>query len=206
MSQDAPKVTIIDTGCANLASVRFALARLGAEVTVSRDPEVILASPRLILPGVGSAGAGMAALKQSGVLDTLTKVTQPLLGICLGMQLLGLASEESATGGEQTPMTGLLPFKVAQLDTAGQPLPHMGWNTLAPSDHPLFKGIDEGSYVYFVHSYAAPVGELTLASSDYGQPFSAAVGRDNLMGVQFHPERSGAVGAKILSNFLEMTA
>ncbi|USD39202.1 imidazole glycerol phosphate synthase subunit HisH [Ferrimonas sp. SCSIO 43195] len=200
MSQSQPKrVTIIDTGCANLSSVRFALLRLGAEVTVSRDPAQILASDRVILPGVGSAPAGIQALRDSGVLETLGQLTQPVLGICLGMQLLGQSSDEG-----QARLTGLLPFRCRKLKADGHPLPHMGWNTISPGDHPLFADIADGSHLYFVHSYAVAESELTLARCHYGQTFSAAVGRGNLMGVQFHPERSGPVGAKILQNFLEM--
>ncbi len=193
-------VTIIDTGCANLSSVRFALNRLGASVTVSRDPALIKSSDRVILPGVGSAPAGMKALRETGVIETLNELTQPVLGICLGMQLLGDFSAEG-----NTPLTRLLPFNCQKLSVDGRPLPHMGWNTITPSEHPLFNGITQDSYLYFVHSYAAAESELTLASCEYGQRFSAAVGQGNLMGVQFHPERSGTTGARILKNFMELT-
>jgi len=192
---------IIDTGCANLSSVRFALERLGAKPQVSRDASTILSADRVILPGVGSAQAAMEQLRQRELLEVLPKIEQPLLGICLGMQLLGEASEE---GG--TTLPGLLPFTTERLKVGDQPLPHMGWNTLEPTDHPLFAGIKQGDYVYFVHSYGVAESDLTLAASEYGQRFSASVGRDNIMGVQFHPERSGAVGARILKNFLEIPA
>ncbi|WP_028115180.1 imidazole glycerol phosphate synthase subunit HisH [Ferrimonas senticii] len=190
---------IIDTGCGNFASVQFALKRLGCNAILSDDPSTILSADRLILPGVGSAQAAMQKLRERQLLPLLAQIEQPLLGICLGMQLLGEYSQEGDTA-----LTGLLPCSSQRLETAGHPLPHMGWNQLTVSDHPLFHGINNGDYVYFVHSYGVPVGELTLASSDYGQPFSAAIGRDNLMGLQFHPERSSAVGAKILQNFLEL--
>ena len=192
---------IIDTGCANLASVRFALERLGAPVTVTADADKILAAERVILPGVGSAQAAMVQLEQRNLLPVLKKIEQPLLGICLGMQLLGECSEEGNTA-----LPGLLPFSTRKLKTAGQPLPHMGWNTLEPTDHPLFAGINKGDYVYFVHSYAVAESDLTLAACEYGQRFSAALGRGNIMGVQFHPERSGKVGTRILKNFLEIPA
>lgn len=192
---------IIDTGCANLASVRFALERLDAQVTISADPETILSAERVILPGVGSAQAAMVQLEERGLLSVLTKIEQPLLGICLGMQLLGKYSEEGNTA-----LPGLLPLTTRKLKAGNQPLPHMGWNILEPVDHPLFAGIEKGEHVYFVHSYAVKENEFTLAASDYGQRFSAAVGQGNIMGVQFHPERSGKTGTRILKNFLEIPA
>ncbi|MBW3163585.1 imidazole glycerol phosphate synthase subunit HisH [Ferrimonas balearica] len=192
---------IIDTGCANLASVRFAFERLGASAQISADADTILSAERVILPGVGSAQAAMVQLEQRGLLPVLPRIEQPLLGICLGMQLLGERSDEG-----NTTLPGLLPFTTERLKVGDQPLPHMGWNTLEPVDHPLFAGIRKGDYVYFVHSYGVACSDLTLARCDYGQPFSASVGRGNIMGVQFHPERSGAVGARILKNFLEIPA
>ncbi|WP_298441632.1 imidazole glycerol phosphate synthase subunit HisH [uncultured Ferrimonas sp.] len=191
---------IIDTGCANFASVQFALKRLGCDAVISDDAATILSADRLILPGVGSAPAAMDKLRQRGLLELLPQIEQPLLGICLGMQLLGEYSQEGNTA-----LPGLLPVQSTRLHSNNQPLPHMGWNQLTVTDHPLFAGINNGDYVYFVHSYGVEVGEFTLAQSEYGQRFSAAIGRDNLMGVQFHPERSSAVGARILQNFLELT-
>ncbi|MBY6185301.1 imidazole glycerol phosphate synthase subunit HisH [Marinobacter hydrocarbonoclasticus] len=192
---------IIDTGCANLASVRFAFERLGAPALVSADATTILSAERVILPGVGSAQAAMVQLAERNLLSVLPKIEQPMLGICLGMQLLGESSQEG-----NTRLPGLLPFTTERLEVGQRPLPHMGWNTLEPVDHPLFAGINKGDYVYFVHSYGVAEGNLTLATTEYGQRFSAAVGRGNVMGVQFHPERSGAVGARILKNFLEFPA
>lgn len=192
---------IIDTGCANLASVGFALDRLDARACITADPETILSADRVILPGVGSARAAMTELEQRNLLSVLKQIEQPLLGICLGMQLLGEFSEEG-----NTRLPGLLPFTTEKLQTNKQPLPHMGWNTIEPVDHPLFAGINKNDYVYFVHSYGVAVSDLTLASSEYGQRFSAAIGRNNTMGVQFHPERSGKVGTRILKNFLEIAA
>ncbi|QIZ76753.1 imidazole glycerol phosphate synthase subunit HisH [Ferrimonas lipolytica] len=191
---------IIDTGCANFASVQFALKRLGCNAQISADPATILSADRLILPGVGSAQAAMQKFTERGISELLPQIEQPLLGICLGMQLLGEFSQEGNTA-----LPGLLPVQTERLHANGQPLPHMGWNRIGNFDHPLFSGINHGDYVYFVHSYAVPVGELTIAQSNYGQPFSAAIGRDNLLGVQFHPERSSAVGARILKNFLEIS-
>ena len=148
----------------------------------------------------------MVQLEARGLLSVLPQITQPLLGICLGMQLLGCTSEESSdneTGKNLTTLPGLLPVSTKQMVTDGRPLPHMGWNTLTPTEHPLFAGISNNDYVYFVHSYAIEENPLSLATCDYGQRFSAAIGEGNIMGVQFHPERSGAVGARILKNFLE---
>lgn len=192
---------IIDTGYANLASVRFALERLEANVCITADPAKILDAERIILPGVGSAQAAMIQLEERNLLQVLKQIEQPLLGICLGMQLLGEFSEEG-----NTKLPGLLPFTSEKLQTNNQPLPHMGWNTLEPVDHPLFAGINNGDYVYFVHSYGVAENSLTLSACEYGQRFSAAIGRGNIMGVQFHPERSGKVGTQILKNFLEIPA
>ena len=192
---------IIDTGCANLASVRMACERLGASVVVSADPATLLSAERIILPGVGSAPAAMDLLRERDLLQLLPRITQPLLGICLGMQLLGAFSAEGNTA-----MAGLLPVSCERLDSQGLPLPHMGWNAIEPTDHPLFAGIRSGDYVYFVHGYGIAAGPLTLASCTYGQTFSAAIGQGQIMGVQFHPELSGPVGARILKNFLEYPA
>ncbi|WP_163931928.1 imidazole glycerol phosphate synthase subunit HisH [Paraferrimonas sp. SM1919] len=191
------KVTIIDTQCANLASVRYAFERLGASVTLSNDPRVIEQSERLILPGVGSANAAMAKISELGLADTLTSLTQPVMGICLGMQLMTKRSDE----GRQDCL-GLIPTEVVEFEPAGLPLPQMGWNTIKDLEHPVFAGIEDGSYVYFVHGYCAPISDYTVASSDYGQRFSAAIAYNNFIGLQFHPEKSAAVGEQILTNFL----
>ncbi|NRA83418.1 MAG: imidazole glycerol phosphate synthase subunit HisH [Gammaproteobacteria bacterium] len=191
---------IIDTGCANITSVRCAMERLDIEVIVSRDPQVIKSASHVILPGVGTAGAAMAKLEQFNLIELIQGLTQPVLGICLGMQLLSKASAERNVG-----CLGLIDANVAPLEkVADLPLPHMGWNKLDALTGPLFNGLDQDSYVYFVHSYALPVGDYTLASCQYGQTFSAAIGKDNFYGVQFHPERSGKVGAQILKNFVEL--
>jgi glutamine amidotransferase len=148
----------------------------------------------------------MARLRQLGLDQLITTLKQPVLGICLGMQLLFESSAEAARGNTQTPTLGLVPGHVTKmLASPTRPVPHMGWNQLEPlSDDPLFAGIDPGAYVYFVHSYAAPITANTMAASDYEGRFCAAVRRDNFCGVQFHPERSAAVGARVLSNFLAL--
>jgi glutamine amidotransferase len=196
---------IIDTGCANLSSVRFAFERLNANVLVSADFDVIRSAARVVLPGVGTAGAAMDALKQKHLIELIKSLTQPVMGVCLGMQMLASLSNEHGGRSEQNiTCLGLVPTDIGDLDSKGLPLPHMGWNQIEVSDHPLFVGIENGSYVYFVHSYRAPISEYTLASSTYGESFSAAIGKGNFFGVQFHPEKSAKVGAQILQNFLNM--
>jgi glutamine amidotransferase len=197
-------VVVIDSGGANLASLGYALARLGVETTVSTDPARIRRASHVLLPGVGSAHDAMARLDASGLTKVIPLLTQPLLGICLGMQLLFQASAESAADRDTTPGLGVIDGKVERLTGApDRPVPHMGWNQLDPlRTDPLLTGISPSDYVYFVHSYAAPVTDATLAVTDYGQPFASVVRRGNFRGVQFHPERSATVGARLLANFL----
>jgi glutamine amidotransferase len=194
-------VVLIDAGGTNIGSVRYALQRLGVEAPLSSDAAEIRAATHVILPGVGAAAPGMARLRETGLIEVVRGLTQPVLGVCLGMQLLCEYSEESAT-----PCLGLVPTDL-RLFARSESLrvPHMGWNSLRierPS--PLLAGIDDGAFAYFVHSFAAPVGAHTLASCDYGGAFSAVVQRGNFYGAQFHPERSAAVGAKLLRNFIEL--
>ena len=193
---------IIDSGGANLASLQFAFERLGAKTAVSADAGAIRSAPRVILPGVGSAGDAMARLRRNQVADLLPTLTQPVLGICLGMQLLFQNSEEG-----ETECLGILPTTVQRIEPKdGRPVPHMGWNQLAlVREDPLLEGIVPNDYVYFVHSFAAPVSDVTLASADYGTTLSAIVRRGNFWGTQFHPERSAHVGARVLANFLRLT-
>jgi glutamine amidotransferase len=193
-------IVILDTGCANLASVRYAVERLGYRPAVTRDPDRILAADKVFLPGVGTAQAAMMQLKQRNLIDLIKTCSQPILGICLGMQILAQDSEE---GPVQT--LGIIDASVKRMQSNSLPLPHMGWNQVqARSGHPLFKHIEPNSYFYFVHGFALPVGPTTIAETDYGNTFSAAVQKDNFFGVQFHPERSGKAGAQLLKNFLEM--
>lgn len=192
---------IIDSGGANLASLQFALERLGASSLVTADASTILRAPRVVLPGVGAAADAMQRLRSSGVAGLLPTLKQPVLGICLGMQLLFSRSEEGATQ-----CLGILPETVRRLQPSpGLPVPHMGWNQLAPlREDPILEGIAKDDYVYFVHSYAVPVSDVTLASTDYGVPVSAIVRKGNFWGAQFHPERSAATGARLLANFLRL--
>jgi len=195
-------LVIIDTGCANLSSVKFAFERLGASPVISDDFGVIRNAEKLVLPGVGAAPFAMANMAEKNLIEIVKTAKQPLLGICLGMQLLFETLEE---GGEVINGLGLIPGHVGALDTRNLPSPHMGWNQLHPlSDFPLVKGIEAGNYAYFVHSYGAPLSEYTIAACQYGNPFTAIVRKDNVMGCQFHPERSSQVGAQILKNFLEL--
>ncbi|AIR68166.1 imidazole glycerol phosphate synthase subunit HisH [Dickeya fangzhongdai] len=194
-------VVILDTGCANLSSVMYAVKRLGYDPQVSREPEVVQRADKLFLPGVGTAQAAMDQLAERQLIDLVKACTQPVLGICLGMQLLGSRSDEN--NGVDT--LGIIDTPVVQMVDRGLPLPHMGWNQVTPqAGHRLFRDIPDGSYFYFVHSYAMPVCASTIAQSHYGDAFTAAVQKDNFYGVQFHPERSGAAGAQLLKNFLEM--
>jgi glutamine amidotransferase len=201
-----PDVVVIDSGGANLASLQFALARLGARAEVSIDATRIRGATHVLLPGVGAAHDTMERLRASGLDAVIPTLTQPLLGICLGMQLLFDASDEAVAGNSTTRTLGVVPGNVRRLPAAPElPVPHMGWNQLNPLHaDPLFDGIAAGSYVYFVHSYAAPVTADTLATTDYGSTFTAAVKRANFRGVQFHPERSAAVGARLLANFIAL--
>jgi len=199
------KYVIVDTGCANLSSVKFAVERLGFTVTITDDIKLITAAEKVILPGVGSARHAMENIRQKGLVKPLQQLTQPVLGFCLGMQLMAKTSVEGAKE-DTIDCLGLIPTNIAPLLAQGQRLPHMGWNTLTQvSNHPIFSGIKTGDYFYFVHSFAAPVGDHTIATCEYGSPFSAAIAKDNFIGCQFHPERSSALGSKIIKNFLEMS-
>jgi glutamine amidotransferase len=190
---------IIDSGGANIASLRVALARLGTDSVVTTDHYVIQRAPRVFLPGVGSAHDAMSRLRIAGLDQLIPTLKQPLLGICLGMQILFDRSDE----GPVTTL-GAIPGSVDKLHSApGLPVPHMGWNQLVQTKpDPLLDGVNALDYVYFVHSYAVPAGGFTVASTEYGSNFTAVARRDNFCGTQFHPERSGVVGARILANFL----
>lgn len=195
------RLVIIDSGGANIASLRFAVERMGVDAELTTDRERIRNATHVILPGVGAAADCMGRLESAGLVDTITELQQPFLGICVGMQLLFDSSEEGDVS-----CLGLLPGKVRRFaDREGLPVPHMGWNNLEilrPT--PLLRDFSAEDYVYFVHSYAAPVGDDTLAASDYGEKFSAVVQRENVFGVQFHPERSARAGARLIHNFLRL--
>lgn len=192
-------VVLVDAGGANLGSVRYALERLGVEVRVSADADEIAAAERVILPGVGAAGPAMARLHALGLVEVIRHLRQPLLGICLGMQLLYEASDEG-----DVECLGLIPGRVAKLvPTPAARMPHMGWNRLRIERRdPLLEGLDDRAQAYFVHGYAAPPSDATIASCEHGGTFAAVVRSGNRVGAQFHPERSAAVGARLLENFM----
>ncbi len=188
-------------GCcgANLASLKIAFARVGCDIEVSDDPERLRRASHVVLPGVGAARTAMSRLKQHGLVDTIAALEVPVLGICLGMQLLFRHSSE-----EDTPCLDVIEADVERFaDAPDLPIPQMGWNQIRfEQESALTRGVEPGSYAYFVHSYAAPVGSFTRAVSEYGRPFSAIVEQGNFFGTQFHPERSSEVGSRILQNFL----
>ncbi|MFD2166403.1 imidazole glycerol phosphate synthase subunit HisH [Thalassotalea euphylliae] len=198
---------IVDTGCANLSSVKFAIKRLGFEADITDDIARIKAADKVILPGVGNAKHAMQNIQEKGLVECIQSLTQPVLGFCLGMQLMCRDSLESSVGNntDLIDCLNVVPTSVKPLEAKELRLPHMGWNTLTSViEHPVFKGVSVGDYFYFVHSFAAPVSEYTAASCEYGNEFSAAIVKDNFIGCQFHPERSGENGSKIIKNFLEM--
>ena len=205
------EIVIIDTGCANISSVKFAIERLGVKVAVSDNPEIITAADKVFLPGVGSAFAAMQSIEKKQLTGLIQQLEQPVLGICLGMQLMTTQSQESpgshldVNASDNIDCLGLIDTTINRMDVGELVLPHMGWNQIkVEKETALFDGIKDGSFFYFVHSFSAPVSTYTLASCDYGQAFSASIGKDNFYGVQFHPERSGEAGAQLLNNFINM--
>jgi len=194
-------IAVIDSGGANITSVLSAFERMGVPTLFTKSPEQIREAERVILPGVGAAKDAMGKLQASGLVDVIRSLTQPVLGICLGMQILYDRSEE---GNAQT--LGVIKGDVVQFTPSQQlSVPLIGWNNIAvKGDHPLMHGIGPESYFYFVHSYYAPVTVDTLASSNYEIDFTAMTAHKNFMGCQFHPERSGTAGRKILENFVSM--
>ncbi len=195
-------LAVVNSGGANISSVLHALKRLGIEPKFTADAEVIRAADRVILPGVGAAGSAMDTLRCHGLTEVITKLTQPVLGICLGMQLLFDSSAE-----DETKLLGLIPARLERLPgEQGLRVPHMGWNAISNTrPDPLTSKLD-GKWFYFVHSYAAPVGDWTLSTSRHGQAFSSIVRKDNFYGAQFHPERSAKAGAELLRGFLQATS
>jgi glutamine amidotransferase len=200
LSAGARRVVIVASG-ANIASLQFALQRLDVASTVSEDAEQIRAASHVILPGVGAAAAAMSRLRKSRLDTVIPALRQPVLGICLGMQLLFDASQEGATH-----CLGIIPGRAARFKgSLDRPVPHMGWNTLdIRRPCALLAGLADGDYAYFVHSYALALSEATVAATRYGEPFSACVQWRNFYGAQFHPERSAAVGTRLLENFLSI--
>jgi len=194
-------IAIIDSGGANIASLLYALERQGSTATLTTDARVISSADRIILPGVGAARDAMTRLRDKNLLDVIRNLTQPVLGICLGMQLLAAASEE-----EDVECLSIIPGIAKKLPTdTACPVPNMGWCAITQTrDHEVLTGIDDGAYFYFLHSFALPVSGYTVADATHAEPFSAVVSHRNFMAAQFHPERSSAAGARLLQNFVGM--
>jgi glutamine amidotransferase len=192
------KLIIINYGAGNIKSIQFAFKRLGYDTVLSNNPEEIKAADKIIFPGVGEASSAMKMLKESGLDALIPKLTQPVLGICLGMQLMCLHTEEGNTDG-----LGIFQTKVKRFSSKVK-VPQMGWNVIKDLKSDLFKGIKENEYMYLVHSFYAEHCNETIAATDYGINYASALQHNNFYGVQFHPEKSGVVGAKILENFLNL--
>lgn len=200
MSITKQKVIIIDYGAGNVFSVRNALEHLGVHAIVSDLAEEILQADKIIFPGVGSAQSAMAALKQKRLLPLFKEISQPFLGVCLGMQLMGKSSEEG-----QQQCLNIIPYKIeAFTDMGNLEIPHMGWNRVSQSSSAIWQGIPDKEYFYFVHSYHLASSEHSIGNTLYGKPFCAAVQKDNFFGVQFHPEKSGKMGVRLLENFIKL--
>ena len=194
-------VAIIDSGGANIASLQFALERLQVSNALTSDPEIIRAASHVILPGVGAAADAMQRLEQQQLRCLIPTLSQPVLGICLGMQLLAEHSEE-----RDTECLGIVSgnAKMLPCDSRNR-VPNMGWSRITKQqDHPLLYNIEDGSYFYFLHSYALPANDYALATAEHSRQFTAILSRDNFLGTQFHPERSADSGAQLLRNFLEL--
>ncbi|MGY5847229.1 imidazole glycerol phosphate synthase subunit HisH [Salegentibacter sp. HM20] len=191
------KIVIIDYGAGNIQSIKFAIQRLGFEAVLSSDAEEIKSADKVIFPGVGEAGSAMKMLKSSGLDKIIPELNQPVLGICLGMQLMCRHSEEGDTTG-----LGIFHADVVKFNN-GLKVPQIGWNRIYDLKSELFKGIKEQEFVYLVHSYYVPECEETIASTEYGVEYTTAIQKDNFYGVQFHPEKSSDAGEKILANFLK---
>jgi len=198
------RVALVDAGGANIGSVLLALQRLGVEATLTGDARLIREADRVILPGVSTAPMVMGRLRELDLVETLRTLERPLLGVCLGQQLLFDASDE----GDGVDTLGLIPGHVSRFDIdPSLPVPHMGWSRLeVVRDDPLLEGIQPGDWAYFVHSFVCPDGPATLARADYGTVVPAVVRNANRWGCQFHPERSAKAGARILQNFLGLPA
>jgi len=191
------KLVIVDVGCGNIGSVAIAFERFGLSPTLSGDPDTIASAQKVILPGVGAAGYAMEQIEARGLRPTLRALEQPVLGICLGMQLMFERSEE-----DEAECLGILAGSVRKLEPMpGMPVPHMGWSRLTVGDDRL--GLRNGDYVYFAHSFACDPVPETAASAEYGREIPAVVRSGNWLGAQFHPERSGEAGARFLKAFLE---
>ncbi|MFL1895506.1 imidazole glycerol phosphate synthase subunit HisH [Aquimarina sp. 2-A2] len=192
------KIVIIDYGAGNIQSIKFAIQRLGYQAVLSKDPEEIKTADKVIFPGVGEARSAMRKLKESGLDKIIPQLKQPVLGICLGMQLMCAHTEEGDTTG-----LGIFDISIVKFTTSVK-VPQIGWNQITDLKSSLFSSVAENEHVYLVHSYYAPVTSQTIAKTNYGGEYSTAVQKDNFYGVQFHPEKSSVVGEQILRNFLSL--
>lgn len=192
-------VAIVKYNAGNVRSMANALSRIGVDAVITDDPIELRRASHVIFPGVGEASSAMRYLRERGLDKVLGSLTRPLLGVCLGMQLACAISEEN-----DTRCLGKIPESVRRFTSSELKVPHIGWNTITGLSSPLFDGVADGSYVYFVHGYYVETSERTIATCSYGVDFAAAIREDNFYGVQFHPEKSGAVGQSILENFLRI--
>ncbi len=192
------KIAIIKYNAGNIHSVRLALQREGIEPMITDDPDIIRNADKVIFPGVGEASTAMDYLKKKRLDQIITNLNQPFLGICLGLQLMCAYSEEN-----DTPCLGVFDNQIKRFPPNDK-VPHMGWNTITNLTNDLFKGIENGSYVYFVHSYYAEISDIMIAQTEYILPYASALQKNNYYAVQFHPEKSGKIGAQILKNFLKL--
>ncbi|MFN8208486.1 MAG: imidazole glycerol phosphate synthase subunit HisH [Bacteroidales bacterium] len=198
------KIAIIKYNAGNIRSVFFALSRLGVEPLVTSDPDQIRKADKVIFPGVGEASTTMISLKETGLDQVIGELRQPVLGICLGLQLMCSSSEEGNTTGLGIFNEQVKKFPLRKADGNLLKVPHIGWNTIDHLKGPLFKGLPDPAFVYFVHSYYAVVSDHIIAQSSYGVDFSAALQKDNFFATQFHPEKSGRMGELILQNFIAL--
>ena len=193
------KIAIVKYNAGNVQSLTFALNRLGVQPMLTDDPEELISADKVIFPGQGEASTGMRSLKEKGLDGVLGKLNQPFLGICLGMQLMCAKTQENTTE-----CLGIIPYEVVKFESDHVKVPHMGWNDIHNVRSPLLKDVEEGSYIYFVHSYFVPECEYTTAKCTYSIPFSAMLQKDNFHAIQAHPEKSAEAGMKVLENFLKL--
>ncbi|CAD83525.1 glutamine amidotransferase, subunit with HisF [Candidatus Blochmanniella floridana] len=195
------KIIIINTNCSNLSSVKIMLNKLGCNTIITDDPDLIIQSDKILLPGVGTANTAMKQLKKKNLIQLIKKCTQPTLGICLGMQLFGSFSNENT----HTNTLNIINVPVKHMYSPTLPIPHMGWNNITIlKKHDLLNGINNNHYFYFAHSYCMELNYTTIAYTNYGQPFSSVIVYKNFFGVQFHPEKSSFSGEQLIKNFLEI--
>ncbi|MXP50897.1 imidazole glycerol phosphate synthase subunit HisH [Pantoea sp. SoEX] len=195
------KIVILDTGCSNILSVKWAIKRIGHDSCITSNPDIVLGADKIILPGIGTTKTVMKNLSKNNLNNLIKLFKKPILGICLGMQIMGSYSEEN----EGIDTLRIIDTPVLLMNVKNLNLPHIGWNKIKfLSDNYLFKNIKDGSYFYFMHSYAMPINKYAIGQFCYGKNFTAVIQKNNFFGVQFHPERSSKAGSQLLKNFLEI--